>query len=69
MQDKKLLHRFLFVCVSSISGGLELFCIDTVPAIRDPSHALRMTFDNNKKESRSIERLSVNLLSYNKLLP
>ena len=27
-----------------------------------------MTFDSNKKESRSFERLSVNLLSYNKLL-
>ena len=45
-----------------------MFCIDTVPAIRDPSHGLRMTFDSNKKESRSFERLSVNLLSYNKLL-
>ena len=27
-----------------------------------------MTFDSYKKESRSFERLSVNLLSYNKLL-
>ncbi|MBO7230278.1 MAG: hypothetical protein J6V20_02570 [Bacteroidaceae bacterium] len=32
------------------------------------SLALRMTFERYKKESRSKERLSVNLLSYNKLL-
>ena len=36
--------------------------------MQDPSLALRMTFDSNKKESRSKERLSVNLLSCNKLL-
>ena len=36
--------------------------------MQDPSLALRMTFDSYKKESRSKERLSVNLLSYNKLL-